>query len=67
MRGESRTIVKVEGKDLGADLPEDVIVVGITTKRVYDFSQQLSPPVEKAVSKAAEIVMELATQNIMIH
>ena len=55
------------GKDLGADLPEDVIVVGITTKRVYDFSEELSPPVEKAIWKAAELVMELATQNITIH
>jgi hydrogenase maturation protease len=55
------------GRDLGANLPEDVIVVGITTKHVYDFSQELSPPVEKAISKAAEIVVELATQNITIH
>lgn len=55
------------GKDLGADLPQDVIVVGITTKHVYDFSQELSPPVEKVISKATDIVLELATQNITIH
>ncbi len=55
------------GRDLGADLPEEVIVVGITTKPAYDFSQELSPPVENAISKAAQIVMELTTQNITIH
>jgi hydrogenase maturation protease len=55
------------GKDLGASLPEEIVIVGITTKHVYDFSQELSPPVEQAISKAAEIVMELATQNIIIH
>lgn len=55
------------GRDLGANLPEEIIVVGITTKHVYDFSQELSPPIEKAISKAVEIVMELAMQNIIIH
>jgi hydrogenase maturation protease len=55
------------GKELGANLPEEIIIVGITTKHVYDFSQELSPPIEKAISKAAEIVMELAMQNIIIH
>jgi hydrogenase maturation protease len=54
------------GKDLGADLPVEIMVMGITTKQVYDFSQELSPPVERAIPKAAEIVMELATQNIII-
>jgi hypothetical protein len=55
------------GRALGADLPEDVFVVGICAKHVYDFSQELSPPMEKAIPKAVEIVMELTTQNIIIH
>ena len=55
------------GKDLGADLPEEIIIVGITTKHVYDFSHELSLPVEKAIPKAAEIVTELVIQNIIIH
>ncbi|HEY3474219.1 MAG TPA: hydrogenase maturation protease, partial [Anaerolineales bacterium] len=40
------------GKGLGAKLPDDVIVVGIATNRIYDFSENLSPPVERAVSQA---------------
>ncbi len=48
------------GRELGADLPEDVLVVGISTKQVYDFCEELSPPVADAIPKAAEIVVELA-------
>jgi hydrogenase maturation protease len=47
------------GKTMGADLPEQVIVVGIATNHVYDFSEELSQPVAGAVSKAAQIVIEL--------
>lgn len=47
------------GKGLGAKLPDDLIVVGIATNRIYDFSENLSPPVERAVSQAAQIVIEL--------
>ena len=47
------------GKDMGADLPEQVIVVGIATDQVYDFGEELSQPVAGAVSKAAQIVIEL--------
>jgi hydrogenase maturation protease len=47
------------GKGLGARLPEDVIVVGIATHPIYEFGEDLSPPVEKAVAKAARIVIDL--------
>ena len=47
------------GKAMGADLPEQVTVVGIATDRVYDFGEELSLPVAGAVSKAAQIVIEL--------
>lgn len=46
------------GKGLGAKLPDDVIVVGIATNRIYDFSENLSPPVERAVSQATQIVID---------
>ncbi|HLO16770.1 MAG TPA: hydrogenase maturation protease [Anaerolineales bacterium] len=47
------------GKAMGASLPEDVTVVGITTSRIYDFSEQLSPVVAEAATKAAKIVITL--------
>jgi hydrogenase maturation protease len=51
------------GRQLGVDLPEDVIVVGVSAIRVYDFSEELSAPVQAAVSKMVELVM----QKITIH
>jgi len=47
------------GKTMGANLPEDVTVVGIVADHIYDFSQELSPSVAQAVSKATKIVINL--------
>lgn len=55
------------GRQMGVNLPEDVTVVGISAKHVYDFSEELSPPVMSAIPKATEIVVELLAQNITIH
>ena len=41
------------GRSMGAKLPKDVIIVGIATDQIYDFSDTLSLPVARAVSKAA--------------
>jgi hydrogenase maturation protease len=54
------------GRQLGADLPGEVIVVGVSASHVYDFSEELSPPVQSAVSKMTAIVVELLMQNITI-
>ena len=47
------------GRSLGAFLPEQITVIGIATKRIYDFSEELSPPVADAVPHAAKIALEL--------
>ena len=47
------------GKSMGAHLPDDVMVVGIATKHVYDFSETLSPPVADAVPQAVKFVQDL--------
>ena len=47
------------GKEMGASLPEEVIVVGITTNHVYDFSEELTPSVAAAIPKAMNIVIDL--------
>ena len=51
------------GKSMGAHLPDDIIVVGIATKHVYDFSENLSPPIADAVPQAANIVLNLLKQT----
>jgi len=47
------------GKSMGAKLPDDVMVVGISTKHAYDFSEALSPPVADAVPQAVKFVLDL--------
>jgi hydrogenase maturation protease len=47
------------GKTMGANLPDDVIVVGIVTSHVYDFSEELSPLIATAIPKATKIVIDL--------
>ena len=55
------------GRDLGATLPEQVTVVGISILPVHEFSEAISPPVAAAIPKAAQIVLESAMQKIIIH
>jgi|WetSurMetagenome_2_1015567.scaffolds.fasta_scaffold184585_2 hydrogenase maturation protease len=54
------------GRQLGVDLPEHVTVVGVSASHVYDFSEELSPPVQSSVPKMIEIVVELLMQKITI-
>jgi hydrogenase maturation protease len=54
------------GRSLGAHLPEEIMVVGIATQSIYDFSEALSPPVANAVPQAVKIVLELLKQIVTI-
>jgi hydrogenase maturation protease len=53
------------GRELGAHLPEEIMVVGIATRRIYDFSEELSPPVAEVVSQVVKLVLDLLRQNAM--
>ena len=53
------------GRSMGAQLPEEITVVGIATRQVYDFSEELSPPVAQAVPQAVQIVLELLKQTVI--
>ena len=55
------------GRQLGAELPEDVTVVGVLARHIYDFSEELSPSILDAIPKVTQIVVELLTQKIIIH
>ena len=55
------------GRSLGAYLPEDIIVVGIATPRICDFSDSLSPLVAEALMPAVKIVLDLLKQAITTH
>ncbi len=47
------------GRSLGARLPDQIDVVAIESPYVYDFSEELTPPVAAAVPRAVEMVMNL--------
>jgi hydrogenase maturation protease len=51
-----QTAIQV-GRTMGADLPNDIIIVAIEAQNVYDFSEQLSPAVASAVPQAVELVI----------
>jgi len=54
------------GKSMGAQLPDDVTIIGIATIRIYDFSEELSPLVSDAVPQAAQIVLNMLKQSVTI-
>jgi hydrogenase maturation protease len=46
-------------ESIGADIPKRVDVVAIEAQNVYDFSEELSPPVAAAVPEAVQAVLNL--------
>lgn len=50
------------GRTMGAQLPDDVDVVGIVTDQIHEFSETLSPHVTDAVPFAVRIVLDLLAQ-----
>lgn len=47
------------GRKIDLTLPDVVWVVAVETERVYDFTEDLSPPVNDAVPTAVELVIEM--------
>jgi hydrogenase maturation protease len=50
---------------LGADVPERVDVVAIEAKKVYDFSDDLSPAISSAVPLASQKVLKLLRDEVV--
>lgn len=49
-------------KLMGAQLPDIIKIVAIEAEKVYEFSEQLSPPVEQAIPKACQAVWEYLSE-----
>lgn len=47
------------GFSLGAHLPKDISVVAVEAQKVYEFSNDLTPPVAAAVPEAVDIILDL--------
>jgi hydrogenase maturation protease len=54
------------GRSMDIPLPrdEDVLIVAIEAKNVYDFSEILSPPVEAVVPQAVRVVLQLIQSRL---
>ena len=50
------------GRQMGAELPDDVQVVAVEADRVFDFSDELTPAVAAAIPEAAAAVFALLQQ-----
>jgi hydrogenase maturation protease len=50
------------GRALGIALPDEVRIVGVEAECVYDFSEELSPPVAAAVPLAARMIIDMLRQ-----
>jgi hydrogenase maturation protease len=46
------------GQQLGARLPQEIVVIGIEAINLWDFSENLSPQVAASVGRAAEMVLD---------
>jgi hydrogenase maturation protease len=47
------------GRSMGAELPEEIVVVGVEARRVYEFSDELSPAVAAAIPEATQAVLDV--------
>jgi hydrogenase maturation protease len=52
------------GHTMGLQLPEKIVIVAVESQIVYEFSEELSPPVAAAVTEAATLTMQLLDQLI---
>jgi hydrogenase maturation protease len=46
------------GRTLGAALPDRVTVIAIESPHVYNFSEELSSPIEAALPQAIDLVLQ---------
>lgn len=51
------------GRKIDLELPRDVWVVAVETERVYDFSEDLSLPISKAVPTAVNLVIGMVKKG----
>jgi hydrogenase maturation protease len=51
------------GRKMRMELPEDVWVVAVEAEYVYDFSEELSPPVAAALPWAVETLMQVLSND----
>lgn len=46
------------GKTMGAKLPDDLLIIGVETSPNFEFREELSPPVDAALPRAVNAVIQ---------
>jgi len=54
------------GRTMGVALPEQVTVVAVEAQSVYDFAEELTPPVAAAVPRAVQVVMAALEETCQV-
>lgn len=54
------------GRTMGVSLPEQVTVVAVEAQSVYDFAEELTPPIAAAVPRAVQVVMEALEETCQV-
>jgi hydrogenase maturation protease len=52
------------GREMGAKLPREVIVIGIAIQRISEFSEEISPLVAETVLPAAHIALNYLKETV---
>ena len=52
------------GRKMNMTLPKEVWVVAVEAEYVFDFSEELSPPVEAALPGAVDVVMKILSEDL---
>ena len=52
------------GRQMGAQVPDQITIVAIESQDVFDFSEQLSAAVSEAVPKAGQLVLDHLKQMV---
>ena len=47
------------GRSMGAMLPDRIEIIAVETEQVYNFTEELSPPVAAAITPAENMVLDL--------
>jgi hydrogenase maturation protease len=51
------------GRSMGVELPQKIMIVAVESQFIYEFSENLSPPVAAAIPEAASLVLDLLDQT----
>ena len=52
------------GREMGAKLPEEVLVIGVAIRRIHEFGEELSKPVMETVLPAAHIALNFFKEYV---